>query len=94
MIISFILNHLLFSIILLPLIGASFISLFINNNSIKKIQFFSLVFSFITFILSLFLWIFFDNSTFNFQFIEILNWIPNNNINCFIGIDGISLFFI
>ena len=94
MIESFLLNTLIFSIILLPLIGASFISLFIKNTSIKEIQFFSLFFSFFTFIISLFLWVFFDNSIFNFQFIEILSWLPNSNINCFIGIDGISLFFI
>ena len=94
MLTSFILNHLLFSIILCPLFGAAFISMFIKNTRIKEIQFFSLFFSFLTFIISLFLWIFFDNSTFNFQFIEVLNWAPNSNINCFIGIDGISLFFI
>ena len=90
----FLFNHLISSIILLPLIGAGFISLFIKNTNIKQLQFFSLFFSFATFILSIFLWIFFDNSTSQFQFSEILIWLPNNNINCFLGIDGISLFFI
>ena len=90
----FFLDHLLFSIILLPVLGASFISLFIKNTNIKQLQFFSLFFSFATFILSIFLWIIFDNSTAQFQFSEILLWLPNNNVNCFIGIDGISLFFI
>ena len=90
----FILDHLIFTIIFLPLIGATFISLFLNKNSIKQIQYFSLFFSFLTFIISLFLWIFFDNSTSIFQFTEVLTWLPHKNINCFIGIDGISLFFI
>jgi proton-translocating NADH-quinone oxidoreductase chain M len=90
----FILDHLLLIIISLPLIGASFIGFCINNTDKSKLNFFSLFFSFITFIVSLFLWILFDNSTGKFQFIEIFQWLPNYNINCFLGVDGLSLFFI
>lgn len=90
----FITNNLLFTIISVPLLGAAFISLFLKQTNLKQIQFFSLVFSFFTFFLSLLLWFLFENFTFNFQFTEILVWLPNYNINCFFGVDGISLFFI
>ena len=90
----FIIDHLLFILILLPLLGSTFISLFIKRTNLKQIKIFALFFSFLTFLISLLLWIFFDNSISYFQFIEIFNWLPNNNLVCFLGIDGISLFFI
>ena len=48
----------------------------------------------LTFILSLGLWILFDKSTGNFQFVDKIFWAPNLNLNFTIGVDGISLFFI
>jgi len=48
----------------------------------------------IVFLFSLVLWIFFDDSTPNFQYIEFFNWNFLFNVNFFLGIDGISLFFI
>jgi proton-translocating NADH-quinone oxidoreductase chain M len=47
-----------------------------------------------SFVLSTFLWVLFDRSTAKFQFVEEFLWIPSSNINFFIGIDGISLFFV
>jgi len=46
------------------------------------------------FLSSLLLWIFFNKSVGTFQFVNKLLWIPVLNINFFLGIDGISLFFI
>lgn len=48
----------------------------------------------ITFIVSLFLWVFFDNSTSQFQFVSEIIWLPTLNLNLTVGIDGISLFLI
>ena len=80
-------------LITLPIVGILFILAIPENQSnlIKQISFFT---SFLTFICSLFLWICFDNSTSKFQFIEHFNWMPLFNIHFFLGIDGISLFFI
>ena len=36
----------------------------------------------------------FDNSTAKFQFVEVYEWIDNSNIIFYLGIDGISLFFV
>ena len=43
---------------------------------------------------SSFLWILFDRSTAKFQFMEEFLWLPSSNINFYIGVDGISIFFI
>jgi len=80
-------------LISIPFFGILLITIIPSNKDflIKQIAFFS---SSITFVFSLLLWIFFDNSTCNFQFIEYFNWTILFNINFFLGIDGISLFFI
>ena len=86
-------KNILFYLLLLPLIGS--ILLLVtpswNKNLLKAI---ALFFSSITFILSLFLWVVFDRSTGNFQFVDKLMWLPNLNLNFTVGIDGISIFFI
>ena len=86
-------KNILFYLLLLPLIGS--ILLLVtpswNKNLLKAI---ALFFSSITFILSLFLWVVFDRSTGNFQFVDKLMWLPNLNLNFTVGIDGISVFFI
>ena len=80
-------------IILLPLLGIFFILVIPEKNIlfIKQVTFFV---SFFTFVLSLFLWICFDSSCSKFQFIEYFSWIVLFNINFFLGVDGISLFFL
>ena len=83
----------LLNIILLPLIGAIII-LFTRDTNVKLIKNVALVFSMASFVLSTFLWVLFDRSTAKFQFVEEFLWIPSSNINFFIGVDGISLFFV
>merc|ERR1712127_814580 len=61
------------------------------GNLLKKT---ALYFSGMTFILSLFLWVFFDKSTGNFQYVQKILWLPVLNLNFSVGIDGISLFFL
>ena len=82
------------SLILLPIIGSFFI-IFIkssnkDNQSIKLIALFS---SFSNFLLSLYLWYQFDNSIYEFQFIENKKWLIGL-INYKVGVDGISILFI
>jgi proton-translocating NADH-quinone oxidoreductase chain M len=50
--------------------------------------------SIIVFLLSLFLWLGFDLSTSKYQFVEPFFSVPYSNINVFLGVDGISLFFV
>ena len=82
------------SLILLPTIGALF--LFFtrgnkkNNFTIKYVALFT---SAVNFFLSIYLWILFDPSTSNFQFVEERIWIKDF-INYKVGVDGISILFI
>ena len=82
------------SLILLPTIGALFIfftrSKNENNITVKYVALFT---SLVNFILSIYLWILFDQSTSDFQFIENRIWIKGL-INYKVGIDGISILFI
>ena len=47
-----------------------------------------------TFLLSLLLWVNFDPTTAEFQFVEQVAWIPGSDISYHMGIDGISMFFV
>lgn len=86
-------KNLLTYILVLPLIG-SFCLVFIPSSNRSLLKSVALNFSCLTFILSLFLWLFFDKSIGTFQFVNKFLWIPILNINFTIGVDGISLFFI
>jgi NADH-quinone oxidoreductase subunit M len=82
------------SLILLPVIGALF--LFFtkdkdgDNLTAKYVSLFTTA---VNFLISIYLWISFDQSTSNFQFIEDTEWI-NGFINYKVGVDGISILFI
>nr|YP_009658862.1 NADH dehydrogenase subunit 4 [Dumortiera hirsuta]QCP68506.1 NADH dehydrogenase subunit 4 [Dumortiera hirsuta]QIA59639.1 NADH dehydrogenase subunit 4 [Dumortiera hirsuta] len=80
-------------LILLPLLG-SLIILVIPNSRVRLIRGITIWTSLITFLYSLFFWIRFENDTAKFQFVETIRWLPYSNINFYIGIDGISLFFV
>lgn len=77
----------------LPFFGILFIIIIPNSKDtlIKQVAFLS---SSISFLFSLSLWVLFDNSSSNFQFVEFFSWTILFNINFFFGIDGISLFFV
>jgi len=82
------------SLILLPTIGALF--LFFtkdkegNNSTAKYVSLFTTA---VNFLISIYLWVSFDPSTSNFQFIEDRTWIKGF-INYKVGVDGISILFI
>jgi len=77
--------------ILMPLLGIFFILFSTNEKYIKNI---SVIISFLTFFISIFLWITFDQFTSNFQFFHKIEWLSYFNINLTLGVDGISLLFI
>nr|UOU95795.1 NADH dehydrogenase subunit 4 [Cucurbita maxima] len=79
--------------ILCPVLG-SIIPLFIPNSRIRPIRLIGLCASLITFLYPPVPRIQFDPSTAKSQFVESLRWLPYENINFSLGIDGISLFFV
>ena len=90
---SFISTKILLYIILLLLLFI--ISLiFIPKNNLLLIKQLSLFYSFIIFILTLLLWIFFNNEIGNFVYVINIPWLSIFNIYYSLGIDGISIFFI
>ena len=82
------------SLILLPFIGALFL-FFTRSRSDNKItvKYVALFTSLVNFFLSLYLWILFDQTTSEFQFVEDRVWIKDL-INYKVGVDGISILFI
>nr|YP_010890482.1 NADH dehydrogenase subunit 4 [Mammillaria huitzilopochtli]YP_010898511.1 NADH dehydrogenase subunit 4 [Selenicereus monacanthus]WBU13170.1 NADH dehydrogenase subunit 4 [Mammillaria huitzilopochtli]WHL55279.1 NADH dehydrogenase subunit 4 [Selenicereus monacanthus] len=80
-------------LILCPVLG-SITLLFIPNSRIRSIRLIGLCASLITFLYSPVLRIQFDPSTAKSQFVESLRWLPYENISFYLGIDGISLFFV
>ena len=77
----------------LPVIGG-FLLLLFPKTAIRQMKLFALNVSLVNFLVSLNLWIFFDNSTAKFQFVQQMDWVSLLNMNFYIGVDGISLFFI
>ncbi|MBT7941767.1 MAG: NADH-quinone oxidoreductase subunit M [Alphaproteobacteria bacterium] len=80
----------------LPLVGAAFI-LIIRGEEIvvaRNARHVALWTSLINFLLSLFIWINFNATTPDYQFVEYAVWMPAFNINYKLGIDGISMLFV
>ena len=82
------------SLILLPFIGALFL-FFTRSSGENKltVKYVALFTSLVNFFLSIYLWILFDQTTSDFQFVEERVWIKNL-INYKVGVDGISILFI
>ena len=68
--------------------------IFVPNNNIILIKQLALIYSCIIFILTLLLWIFFNNELGNFVYVIHLPWLSIFNIYYTLGVDGISVFFI
>ncbi len=83
-------------LIFLPLVGALFIfatrgdEALVARNARHTAMFTSLV----TLVLAVLLWIAFDNTTAEFQFVEQYQWIPSLGVTYYVGVDGISILFI
>nr|UDH58360.1 NADH dehydrogenase subunit 4 [Brasenia schreberi] len=76
-----------------PVLG-SITPLFIPNSRIRPIRLIGLCASLLTFLYPPVPRIQFDPSTAKSQFVETLRWLPYENINFALGIDGLSLFFV
>ncbi len=83
------------TITFLPLIGAILVLLTSSDSpvaerNIKNVTFFTTL---ITFVVSLIIWINFDNSAVGFQFVEHQEWI-GEFMSYHMGVDGISMLFV
>jgi NADH-quinone oxidoreductase subunit M len=84
-------------IIFWPLAGALFILFFVKGTEeavaigAKRAALWTTIFPLV---LSLILWWNFDNTTHEFQFVEKADWIAGFGISYYLGVDGISLFFV
>ena len=69
-------NFIISTIILLPLIGVYFVTAIDESDLYKdqKIKYIGLYTTLFTFFVSLLLWVFFDNGTSQFQFVEKYYW--------------------
>ena len=79
----------------LPLLGAAFILFFFTDP--KKIRYFATMVAIVDFIVSLFLWWYFDPTVGGdriFQFRWTRDWIPSLGVKYDFGIDGIALLLI
>jgi NADH-quinone oxidoreductase subunit M len=85
------------ALILLPLFGAVLIMLFAQSESEQssgEARYIALFATCLTFLVSLGLWIGFDPTTADSQFVEKHEWFAGFNISYSLGIDGISLFMV
>jgi NADH-quinone oxidoreductase subunit M len=80
----------------LPLIGVLFIlaARGTEEQVARNARWGALWTSLATFVISLLLWLNFDLTTSDFQFVEKVAWLPDFDIFYHLGIDGISLFFV
>lgn len=86
-------ENLLLYILIFPLLGVLTLIL-IPSQKKKLLKILALHFSCLPFIGFLFIWIFFQKSSSNFQFVTKNFWLSNLNLNLTLGLDGISLFFL
>lgn len=80
----------------LPLVGAALL-LLINGEEAtvaRNSRWVALWTSGFTFLVSLMLWVNFDATTADFQFVEQADWMPGLNISYHMGVDGISVLFV
>jgi NADH:ubiquinone oxidoreductase subunit 4 (subunit M) len=83
---------LIISLLLIPLLGVLII--ITGNNTIKShiAKIVGLVISVLNLIISLFIFIVFDYSNIEYQFVQEVH--EFNGLNIYLGIDGISIYFV
>ena len=82
------------ALILLPTIGSLFLIFSKSNNQNNfTIKYVALFTSVVNFLLSIYLWLLFDQTTSEFQFVEDREWLIGI-VNYKVGIDGISILFV
>jgi NADH-quinone oxidoreductase subunit M len=75
----------------LPIAGAIFIAL-LSREAVQNIRYTALWTTIITFLISLLIWVNFDQTTAGFQFVEERDWL--GPIKYKMGVDGISMLFV
>ena len=80
----------------LPLVGVGFILIVRGEAGVvaQNARGVALWTSLTTFVISLFIWFYFNPATAAFQFQERTDWLPAFNISYRLGVDGISMFFV
>jgi proton-translocating NADH-quinone oxidoreductase chain M len=86
-------SSILLLLVALPLLGI-LILFFIPDNNPDLQKTVGLSTSLLTFVISMLLWVKFDMSTPKYQFVEKFFSVPYSNMHVYMGIDGISLFFV
>ncbi len=87
-------EHFLLSIILaLPLAGAFVVAL-VDKESKRTIKSLGIIFSTLSFLASVWLFLAFDGANAGMQFVEKYPWIPNLDVSYHLGVDGISLLLV
>jgi NADH-quinone oxidoreductase subunit M len=86
------LPNLLTFILFLPLIGAAAVLLARRSND--AVRWTGLIFSLVTFVISLGLYFGYDPANPAMQFLEKVSWIPSLNVSYHIGLDGISMLLV
>nr|YP_010697874.1 NADH dehydrogenase subunit 4 [Fuscoporia viticola]WCF76835.1 NADH dehydrogenase subunit 4 [Fuscoporia viticola] len=82
-------NKMLSLLLIIPIIGSIFLLLVTDNEKAKKI---ALATSLINLIVSIYLWVQFDSSTSQYQFVYSFKELSYCHLN--IGVDGISIYFV
>jgi NADH:ubiquinone oxidoreductase subunit 4 (subunit M) len=84
---------LLTSLLIIPIIGIFVILINVDNNlSIKNIKYIGLITSIFNLLLSIIIFILFDFSTNQFQFVQ--EYHETSFFDFYLGIDGLSIYFI
>ena len=74
-----------------PIVGGLWVLLASGDRGGPTVRGVALAVSLATFVLSIFLWIGFDPTTYDMQFVERTGWIPVFDIHYHLGVDGISM---
>ncbi|MEX2353672.1 MAG: NADH-quinone oxidoreductase subunit M [Gammaproteobacteria bacterium] len=72
-----------------PILGGIWV-LYLGDREEQTVKVFSFAVSILVFVLSVFAWLDFDNTTHLLQFVEFRQWIEAFNINYHLGVDGIA----
>src|SRR5438552_2818716 len=80
-------------LILTPLLGAIVVA-GLDTRAKTAARLLGISFALIAFVLSLVLWLNFDGSSAELQFVERHNWVPSLRVEYFLGIDGLGMLMV
>ena len=81
-------------LVFLPLVGAIVAPILGRGGRDQLVRQFALAVSLVTFALSIYLWMQFDATSAEYQFVERHAWLPDFGVSYHVGIDGISLLLV